>query len=316
MSTLTDRYIFAVTSRLPDSLHAGTESSLRATIAEAVTAQSSLDPAAAERAALASLGDPRQLAARYRGPARQFIGPDLFPLWQRALILLLSVVPAVAALATVVASVFSSDAGSPGGILAGAVSSAIWAAAQVAFWVTLGFAVVDRSPGARARILRQPGVAAAWTPDHLPDLVGRRIPAAHSVAGIVAWGVLFGVASVAPNPTVMLGGTWTPLLTDAAYGGRWLVLVLLAGFVALEISKLVAGRWTPAVASANAALQTASCALVACALLSGSILTSAVADADRLPPIWRILVVVVTVAIGTSDVARGFALARRPASLR
>ena len=63
--TLTDRYVWAVLKSLPEAKRADIDRELRATIADDVEAREAdgRDAAAAEREALAELGDPARLAA-------------------------------------------------------------------------------------------------------------------------------------------------------------------------------------------------------------------------------------------------------------
>jgi hypothetical protein len=78
MSTLTDRYVWDVTRRLPASRRDDIERELRSTIAD-------MAEAADERTALVELGDPARLAAEYRSGGRALIGDDLYPEYVRQL---------------------------------------------------------------------------------------------------------------------------------------------------------------------------------------------------------------------------------------
>ena len=68
MTALTDRYVWAVLRAVPRSQRTELEREIRALVADAIEARSAEPPLteeAAERAALAELGDPALLAARY-----------------------------------------------------------------------------------------------------------------------------------------------------------------------------------------------------------------------------------------------------------
>ena len=104
-TTLTDRYVDAVTRRLPEASRDDVGRELRATIHDTVESRPDLDRGVAEREALVALGDPERLAASYAGRGLYLIGPSVFLLWRRVLLVLLSIVPAVVALVTIVVAI-------------------------------------------------------------------------------------------------------------------------------------------------------------------------------------------------------------------
>ena len=98
--TLTDRYVWAVLRSCPRPSAPELEREVRALVADATEANAAdgpLDAAAAERAALAELGDPDALAARYTGPAQHLIGPPVYPAWKRTVSMLLAIVVPIVA---------------------------------------------------------------------------------------------------------------------------------------------------------------------------------------------------------------------------
>src|SRR5262245_9072215 len=179
-STLTDRYVWAVLRQVPSDQRKELEPEVRALVADAIEARAADDPAdagTAERAALAELGDPTALAARYTDRSLALIGPALYPEWRRLLTLLLPIVPPIVGVVVLGADVLS---GSPPlhAILAG-VGTGLSVAIQMTFWITLVFAVIERTVGTT-------GVEHRWSPDDLPDLpVEGRIGVVEFVATIV-----------------------------------------------------------------------------------------------------------------------------------
>lgn len=101
------------------------------------------DPVAAEREVLTELGNPDRLAARYADRRLQLIGPKYYLHWAKLLKTLLSFVPAI--VGTVVAIVDAADDGTVGGAIGTGIGVAIEVAVQIAFWVTLGFAIAERT---------------------------------------------------------------------------------------------------------------------------------------------------------------------------
>ena len=97
MTTLTDRYVWAVLRAVPEAQRAELERELRALVADTIDARLAAGtPAAeAERAALIELGDPERLAARYTDQNLYLIGPRLYLEWRRVLFMLLPVVPPI-----------------------------------------------------------------------------------------------------------------------------------------------------------------------------------------------------------------------------
>src|SRR5699024_3188956 len=144
MTTLTDRYIHAVTSGLPPDQREDIAQELRGTIEDTIAARpEGGDPVEAERRALLELGHPTRLADGYRGAGRSLIGPAYYPSWLCTVKALLIWVPAVVADVMFVVGLIDGD--NPGGIVGEVISSSLWATMMVLFWVTLGFAIAERT---------------------------------------------------------------------------------------------------------------------------------------------------------------------------
>lgn len=162
-TTLTDRYVAAVTRGVPASQRGDLEQELRASLADAIDdrIESGADRATAERDAITELGDPIELTARYAGRPLHLIGPTHFADWKRLTVVLeLTVVPITLAALVVVGLMKGQGAGA-------AIGDAVWTslivATQLAFWTTVTFAVIERLPSTRDHRV------AGWTPDMLPE---------------------------------------------------------------------------------------------------------------------------------------------------
>lgn len=254
-ASLTERYVHAVTRHLSEEQRDDVANELRASIADRIDAltdeRPDLERVAAERAALEELGDPDRLAAGYAGRRLQLIGPDLYPAYVRVLIALLaSVVPVV----TIVLAVLDAiDGASVGAIVGGAAWMAFTVSIQVAFWVTVAFALVERGvcgDGGRSTL------EVEWTPERLPEPPTNRGSLGDLIPSLV-WLGLLGAATVWQQfrSPVQSGDERLPIL-DPDLWSFWLplILVLLVAEMAFEIVKYRAGSWTFRLATVNVVL--------------------------------------------------------------
>jgi hypothetical protein len=313
MSTLTDRYVFAVTRTLPEDTRADVGRELRASIEDMIDAREGDSREAAERSAIVELGDPARLAAQYRGRPAYLIGPAFYPAYEKLLRLLLVVVPPVAAAMALFGSIVDGD--SAIGVVAAAVAAAFIAAVQVGFWTTLGFAVAERQGVTWAT--EQPD----WDPDSLPDPVARQVGRGDSIAGIMLLSVAAALLAFAFNPTITLpSGEAVLLFASDVWGWRWYFVGVLAVMVVLELVKLARGHWTWGLAWANAVVEVAFAAPAAWLLLSGRLISEStmaalgsVMETEWIPTTMRVAAAVVII-VSCWDIVDGFRKARAAGS--
>ena len=254
MSTLSDRYVWGVLRAVPQGKRADLEPEIRALVADAVDARahSGQDEKTAERAALQELGDPELLAARYMDRSMVLIGPRFYPEWRRLLTLLL---PIVVPIVVIVASGAAWMSGTPGTQLIGvAISTGIGVAVQMAFWITLVFALLERFGHDEA-------LGEAWTPDRLPETPAESVKPhlAEIVVAFVGLAFLAGMAVWQQLALpITIEGTGYPLFNPALWS-FWLPWFLLV--IGLEIVftlvRWARGGWTWVLAVANLALNVA-----------------------------------------------------------
>ncbi|WP_320067987.1 permease prefix domain 1-containing protein [Micromonospora sp. RTGN7] len=253
MSSLTDRYLAATLRAVPAPRREELAAELRGSIEDMIEARTDAgrDAGSAEREVLTELGSPERLAARYADRRLQLIGPTYYLHWQRLLQRLLTFVPAL--VGTIVGVVRASSGGDLGATLTAGLSAAFEVAIQIAFWVTLAFAIIERTD----KSLKLP----AWTVDQLPEMPAKRDMTLPDITASVLL-LLFTAAflpwqhfwSWARETT----GERIPLL-DPALWRSWLpvlVAVLLAGVV-VELVKYRIGRWTWPLVAAKVALDLA-----------------------------------------------------------
>ncbi|MEU5938049.1 permease prefix domain 1-containing protein [Micromonospora sp. NPDC047548] len=268
MSSLTDRYLAATLRSVPAPRREEIATELRASIDDMIEGRSAggQDTATAEREVLTELGNPAQLAARYADRRLQLIGPTYYLIWERLLKLLLSFVPAT--VGVVVGLVEATDGKNPGGAVGAGIAAALQVAVQIAFWVTLVFAVLERTNTS----LNLP----EWSVDQLPEDQTNQQITLTDAAATIGWLVL--VIAYLPvqhfHSFVPAGnGDNLPIL-DPALWSFWLpfLIAVLVATVGLEIAKYRAGRWTWPLVAVNALLDLAFAVPVAWLLLTDRLL--------------------------------------------
>ncbi|WP_157002902.1 hypothetical protein [Agromyces laixinhei] len=227
MTTLTDRYVWAAARTLPEAQRTEFSRDLSERIADTVDARvdsGASTPETAEYDALVELGDPAVLTASYSDRPLVLIGPRYFLTWKRLLIFLESFVPATA---TAVSALGLVIAGGGWEVIGSAIGVGISVALQLAFWVTLVFAVIERTAAATGTEAHL-----GWTPDRLPQLPDVRRP--HRRSDLIASLSFLALAVVflvwQHFGIVWLGGERQPIpVLDPALWSFWLpyLLVLL-----------------------------------------------------------------------------------------
>ncbi|MEU4371166.1 permease prefix domain 1-containing protein [Micromonospora chersina] len=273
MSSLTDRYLTATLRAVPQQRRAELADELRASIEDMIEDRTAggQDRGAAEREVLTELGNPEQLAARYTDRRLQLIGPRYFLVWWRVLRTLLTFIPAIVGVVTGV--VKATVGGEPGAAVGAGVASGLQTAVQIAFWVTLCFAVLERTDTS----LNLP----EWTVDQLPEETReRQVTLVDSCASIVF--LLVAVAFLPWQhfqPWLSGDGSRLPMI-DPALWSFWLpaLIVVLVATVGLEIAKYRAGRWTWPLVAVNAALNLAFAAPLVWLLLTDRLLNPALVE--------------------------------------
>ena len=276
MTTLTDRYVWAVLRAVPERQRSDLEAEIRALVEDAAEAHAGhAAPDAAELAALVELGDPDALAARYTDNTRFLIGPRLYPEWERLLRLLIPIVTPIAGIA--VGTISWLGGKSVGEAIVTGLTVAFNVALQLAFWFTLVFAIAERTGSTAIPTTGRP-----WTPDQLPELPApERMSLAEAVASI-AFQVFFVVVIVwmqLQSPIVIEGTTY-PLFDPAVWTTwLWYVVGLTVAEIVFAIALYLRGRWTWAFAAVNAVLAAALAIPVVWLLGEGVLLNPALVDA-------------------------------------
>lgn len=214
---LTERYLGAAVKHVPERQRADLERELRASIEDAleprIAAGEPLEQA--ERAVLGELGDPERLAADSLGRPLHLIGPAVFLRWKKLLIWGLAVIVPITVVAVyLIQSILLRDPIEPIGI---AIATGFNVALHIAFWVTLAFAIVERSTDALRSLRKE------WTVDDLPGKTpGRGEQLADGIIQLIAIGALsFGLAWQQFNSIYEVDGQPVPLFEPSLWLWWW-----------------------------------------------------------------------------------------------
>ncbi|GAA1750157.1 hypothetical protein [Agromyces humatus] len=313
MTTLTDRYVWAAARTLPETQRAEFGRELRERIGDVIDAhvERGAAPADAEHAALVELGDPLQLASSYIDRPLQLIGPKYFLTWWRLLRLLLVIVVPLAAAGVLLGQLISgADIGE---MIGSTIGTALQVAVNLGFWVTLVFAVIERSPGASVPV-------STWTPDQLPQpRDDARAGRLGDLIASVVFLTIFAVAIVWQQfGLVWIDGERQPIpMLDPALWSFWLpyFIALLVLEVVFAIVIYLRG-WTWLMAALNVLLNLAFTVPALWLFLSGQLFAPEFVEAIGWP--WGqasdiTVTVIVFLAIGVTvwDIIDGFLKAAR-----
>ena len=253
MNTLTDRYVFAALKSIPEQQRGDIDKELRDSITDAVDAriESGEPPADAEKAVLAEFGDPQRLAARYADRPLYLIGPDLYLDWWRVLRILLLIVVPLAFVATTLVHM-ATDPANPAAAFAAAISASLASLVHVTFWVTLVFAILQRTGTRRKDLGLQ-----QWTPEMLPQIQrSSGISLSDTIASVIVLAFFIGLLLWQRVGSLFYLEGEPVLVLQEQLWDFWLpyIIVLLVLEAVFAVVLYVAGRWTYAFAAVNAAL--------------------------------------------------------------
>jgi hypothetical protein len=278
MSALTRRYIDQVVSHLPDGQREDISRELDALTSDMLDERlaAGAEAATAERAALEELGDPARLAARYRNATNYVIGPELYPVYVRALQWLLPMVLVVALIVNIVVYVTTE----PEAVLGAMIGQVVVAMLSALVWmlgtVTVLFWIIERCGPSRERSALAEGGARRWSVEDLQiDVVHAREARSEAMVGLV---MLVFLALVPLVPTSFLyvghlndGGPFVnQALWDFWLPAYYVFLVLTAG---LCLWTVVRGRTSRVQLAVRALLD-----VVVAVFLTALVLTQEVID--------------------------------------
>ncbi|MCL2300600.1 MAG: hypothetical protein FWC27_10705 [Firmicutes bacterium] len=273
---LIDRYIYAVTRRLPPKLRADVEQELRSLISDMLEARCGAAPPGEKdvRAALTELGAPDKLAAKYSGDeGKALIGGEYFRMYKFVLKLVLPIAAGGVAFASVLSLLLNGgpESHTLAGIAAAVlepVGGAFAGLIQAFAAVTFIFAVLER---------KKVDFGGGNFLDTLPPMPVRdeRVKPWEPIAGMALCAAMALLFLAFPQ---IMGGWldgagWIPALDVTVMRGFWLPIALWAVLgIGKEALRLAEGRYTKRLAVAASVANPVIAACAAVAFRSGRIM--------------------------------------------
>jgi len=254
--SLIDRYIAEVGRHLPEKDRGDIEAEIRSTLEDGIEERGGANEANI-KSVLQEFGDPALLAEKYSSSKRYLIGP----LWYDGYIETLKRVLGTALPIFLVVTFLVDLANDPGSVIGSLVDAAwgtFYVALQIAFWVTVGFIIAERT-GADPNDAPSKGPR-LWTPDQLPPLPKKRQMDISEVITSMAL-VIGGALLIAWSPRILSiqnNAETIPFLHPNLWN-LWLPIffVLVGLTVVHELFKLAIGNWTRALTVTNLILGSA-----------------------------------------------------------
>ncbi|MCM3618562.1 hypothetical protein M3936_13310 [Sutcliffiella horikoshii] len=270
---LIELYVQEVTRRLPERQREDIGLELRSTIEDMLPDDHQEEDV---KAVLSELGHPAKLASGYMDKPMHLIGPRYFDVYVSLLKLIIPIVMIISFCAVTFVGIFSYNGeGELLPVLLGMIGEGVWnslsAGIQTFFWITLTFAIVERSDTSNKT---NPITAnwKEWSPEDLKDVI--YIPKEKAITKVELFGsLIWTVIWVAGyfNANKLLGiyekgeeglKLVTPLFNQSLLLSFWplviLVVLLELGLVAY---KWKLGQWTMKLAVANGVVHVVSFAV-------------------------------------------------------
>ncbi|MBD7936960.1 MULTISPECIES: HAAS signaling domain-containing protein [Cytobacillus] len=260
-------YIHEVTKRLPEKQRNDIALELKSSILDALPENYTLDD---EKAVLADLGDPAEIAKNYRDAPSYLIGPDYYDLFMTTVKMILQLAIGFAIAYIVFEGVVTYlDSNQDWTYIFTVFGKGIWTvlstAIQVVFWVAFVFIIMERTGVAPYEIA---GTGAKWTPDDLKNITV--IPKKKGITKVdifaaflwtAIWGSIYffalDIVGIYTQNNQETGLTLlTPIFNQEFLLSFWpLVLIVLLCELTLTVYKWVKRQWTKSLATINTVYQ-------------------------------------------------------------
>ena len=264
---LIEVYVQEVTRRLPEKSREDIGLELRSTIEDMLPDDYTEEDV---KAALEKLGNPAMLASGYLDRPMHLIGPRYFDVYVTLLKMIVPIA-AVIALISMIAEYFMNFGGEEAvvNVVFTIMGEGIWriidVGLQVFFWLTLVFAIIERTDKGKDM---QPVTInlKKWTPDDLKNI--SYIPKKKAITkvevfGSLMWTAIWATLYFYANHLIGVyeGGRdtlqfITPALNQEVLLRYWpIVLVVIGLEIALALYKLITGQWTRKMAIFNTVVE-------------------------------------------------------------
>lgn len=265
-----EKYIYAVTHRLPLSQRADIAMELRGLIEDMLAQRTNGGPVAQEdvESVLLELGHPKDLAEKYCGSKRYLIGPEFFHPYISILKIVFFALLVAMSVVFIIESLIE-----PRSVvehILGYVTSVVSASMQAFAWITVGFAIAQyKGVAPKAGIAEE---SENWSPSDLPPVPDqkKRIKRGEAITGIV-FSILFLVFLYSSNHVfgVMMFDDGDlvdviPFLNNERIEQFiHIIYVITVIGILKEVLKLIIGKWTKKLALYNLILNAITLILVA-----------------------------------------------------
>ena len=264
---LVEVYIQEVTRRLPEKNRGDIALELRSTIEDMLPDEYREEDV---KAVLEKLGSPAALASGYRDQPMHLIGPRYFDVYVTLLKMILPIA-AVISLISMIAEYFIGYRGEEAivNVILDLLGIGIWTmievAIQVFFWLTLVFAVLERTDKRKDNHPLTAGLK-KWSPDDLkniPYIPRKKAVSKCEVFGGLMWTAIWATFYFYANYLVGVyegGGAGlefvTPALNQDILLRYWpVVIIIIVLEIALSLYKLIKGQWTRRMAIFNTIIE-------------------------------------------------------------
>jgi hypothetical protein len=264
---LIEVYIQEVIRRLPEKNREDITLELRSTIEDMLPDDYREEDV---KTVLEKLGSPVTLASGYRDRPMHLIGPRYFDVYVTLLKMILPIATVIS-LISVIAEYFIDYNGQEAviNVALDITGLGIWRMIEVGiqtfFWLTLVFAIIERSDKENDNLPLTASLK-KWTPDDLKNIAYTPKNKAISkleVFGDLMWTAIWATFYFYAN---QLAGVYEgggdrlefviPALNQEVLHRYWPIVVIVIGFeTALALYKLIKGQWTKRMAICNTALQ-------------------------------------------------------------
>ncbi|WP_423189834.1 HAAS signaling domain-containing protein [Alkalibacterium sp. f15] len=313
-----DRYIYAVTRELPEKSRKKVASELKALIDDMMHEK---DDALSEEERIAEvlleLGNPRELANRYRGKERYLIGPKYFYKYLFVMkIVMISIVIGISVVSGL-GAIFSTE--SIAEVASGYLFTLFSAVLQGAAWVTGIFALLEYNE-ISVETEKEQGV---WEPSQLAALKNEKalISRGESIFSIIIstlFLLLFFFLYEKIGIYYRVDGEFSFIPLFNIEGVTELKLIVFLIFtinILVELIKIIKGRWTLKIAAITALLNVISAALFINVIYNMDIWSSEFVQRfeeympisfERMIVVTIVVIIIVTIGESLSALYKGF----------
>lgn len=312
-----DRYIYAVTKELPKKLRDEISSELKTLIDDMMDGtDNALSEAEKNHKVLGELGDPKELANRYRGRERYLIGPNYFDNYLFIMkIVALSIFIGIS-VASGLGVVFS--IASMAEVMGDYISTLFSAILQGAAWVTGIFALLEYNEISVETGMEQE----IWEPSQLPALPNKKalIPRGDSVFAIMIATMTLTLFSFLPEIIGIYykaGGelNFIPLFNiEGLSSFKIIIFIVFTTNILIELIKIIKGRWTMKIAIITTVLNVISAVLFINAIYNMNIWNSEIVQKleqyttisfERMILLTTVVIIIITIGESVSALYKG-----------